>query len=374
MLFSIWEKESFFAECDIVIVGAGLMGLWTAFELKQRRPTLRITILEKHTIPKGASTRNAGFACFGSPSELLHDLSVMSEADMWSVVEMRYKGIRKIQQHFKADTIDFDACGGYELFTHTDPNLRVVQERMDWLNEGMQKITGVANCFTWQNQKLSAFNIKGFDALVENQLEGGLHSGKLLQVFIQKVLSSGIQILFNTSLEKWHEAYNCIELDTSEGILKTRKLILATNAFTNNFLTDQVTPGRGQIIVTSPIQQLLLKGSFHVDAGYYYFRNVGNRVLLGGARNLAFEEETTASFEISSTIQQALERFLQEHLAADYRYQIEYRWSGIMGFTASKQPLIVQPDKNVYAVTACNGMGVALSPIIAEKLAEQVLQ
>jgi gamma-glutamylputrescine oxidase len=73
---SIWEIETYYKAQDVVIVGAGLMGLWTALTLHQKMPTLGITILEKNTTPLGASTRNAGFACFGSPTELLSDASI----------------------------------------------------------------------------------------------------------------------------------------------------------------------------------------------------------------------------------------------------------------------------------------------------------
>ena len=97
---SIWEKESFYKNCDIIIVGAGLMGLWTAFELKQRAPRLNITIVEKNTTPLGASTRNAGFACFGRPTELLSDADTMGEDAMWLIAQMRFLGIEKIKNIF----------------------------------------------------------------------------------------------------------------------------------------------------------------------------------------------------------------------------------------------------------------------------------
>ncbi|MGZ3840207.1 MAG: FAD-dependent oxidoreductase, partial [Flavisolibacter sp.] len=67
---SVWEKETFFAPQDVMILGSGFVGLWSAYYLKKKQPALRITILERGLIPTGASTRNAGFACFGSLSEV----------------------------------------------------------------------------------------------------------------------------------------------------------------------------------------------------------------------------------------------------------------------------------------------------------------
>ena len=89
---SVWEKESFFAPADIVIAGSGLVGLWSAYYLKRSAPHLSITIVERGIIPTGASTRNAGFACFGSLTELVADAQKMGEDHMLELVEMRYFG------------------------------------------------------------------------------------------------------------------------------------------------------------------------------------------------------------------------------------------------------------------------------------------
>src|SRR4051812_22805413 len=108
MQLSVWEKESFFEPQHIIIIGSGLAGLWSAYEMKLKNKALKITIVEKGIIPSGASTRNAGFACFGSPSELLHDVKIYGENKMWQIAEMRYKGMQKINRVFKDDFIDYE--------------------------------------------------------------------------------------------------------------------------------------------------------------------------------------------------------------------------------------------------------------------------
>src|SRR5947199_238631 len=100
MQVSFWEKQSFYSYKDVIIAGAGLAGLWSALELHELDNTLKILILDKGIIPAGASTRNAGFACFGSPTELLHDAVKLGEDKLWEIVEMRFKGIEKIRSHF----------------------------------------------------------------------------------------------------------------------------------------------------------------------------------------------------------------------------------------------------------------------------------
>ena len=92
-MISIWEKETFYAPQDVVIAGSGFAGLWSAFQLKKKHPALKITIVDLGVIPTGASTRNAGFACFGSLSEVVYDAQTMGTDKMLQFVEMRYKGL-----------------------------------------------------------------------------------------------------------------------------------------------------------------------------------------------------------------------------------------------------------------------------------------
>ncbi len=108
MAVSVWEQSTYFAPKDLVIVGCGFVGLWTAYEAIQKNPKLNITILERGVIPSGASTRNAGFSCFGSVSELMYDVQLMGEAAMLETVKMRYDGLQRIQKVFKAKEIDYN--------------------------------------------------------------------------------------------------------------------------------------------------------------------------------------------------------------------------------------------------------------------------
>ena len=75
MNLSYWELKSWFMNVDFTIVGSGIVGLNCAFYLKQKYPSANILILEKGILPQRASTKNAGFACFGSLSEIIDDLS-----------------------------------------------------------------------------------------------------------------------------------------------------------------------------------------------------------------------------------------------------------------------------------------------------------
>lgn len=372
---SIWETETFYAPQDIIIVGAGLMGLWSALELKKRKRKLRITILERNTTPLGASTRNAGFACFGSPTELLHDADTIGPDAMLAVVEMRYRGIEKIRSHFTDAQTGFDLCGGYECVNKNYTHWNKLDEKTDWLNSLLKQITGNEKIFQRADTKLSKLGMRGFDALIENRSEAALHSGKLVQALTQKVQAAGVTILYGIEVSAWKKIAALINLKTHQQInLQAKQLLFCTNAYTHTLLPElSIKPARGQVIVTSPIDGLALKGTFHFDEGFYYWRNLGNRVLIGGARNSVFDEEATLDLSGSEVVKQALEYFLKEHLHPDYQYTIEHHWSGIMGFTADKKPYVGRVSEQVFAAIACNGMGVALTPVIAEQTADLLI-
>jgi gamma-glutamylputrescine oxidase len=368
---SIWEKESFYAPQDIIIVGAGLMGLWAALELKKGNEHLRITLVERNTTPLGASTRNAGFACFGSPTELIHDAETMGTDAMLAIVEMRYKGIEKIKQHFSHVQTQFDQCGGYECINKNYSHWNELAGKIEWLNRLLKDITGNEKIFSESNSKLAEFGLQGFDALIENPSEAALHSGSLLQALTQKVQSAGIHILYGIEITGYSKLGSPISIQTNQQIsLSAQQVLFCTNAFTQTLVPElPVTPARGQVIVTSPIENLGMKGTFHFDEGFYYWRNLGNRILIGGARNAAIEEEETRDLSGSLVVKNALELFLQNHLQPKYQYTIEHHWSGIMGFTADKKPFVGKVSAGVFAAIACNGMGVALTPMMAEKAA-----
>lgn len=368
---SVWERETYYAPQDVVIIGAGLMGLWTALTLKQQQPGLRVLIVERHATPLGASTRNAGFACFGSASELLYDAQLMGEEAMLSVVEARYKGIEKIRRHFKDAVIDYDACGGYEcLLTET-----AVPDQLSYLNRLLQPIVGVDATFCMADERLAALGLSGFEHLVYNPLEGGLHSGKLVQALTAYVQQAGVNILYAAEVKSYDETGSGVTLNINEHTLTAGCVLFCTNAFTTQLLPHVgVTPGRGQVLLTTPIEGLALRGTFHFDEGFYYWRNLGNRILLGGGRNVALDAEATTDLNGSDLIRDTLQVFLQQHIASSYSYAIESSWSGIMGFTANKKPLLQTCSARTAVAIACNGMGVALTPYCAIEAAALVKQ
>jgi glycine/D-amino acid oxidase-like deaminating enzyme len=377
MQISIWEKETFFAPQDVIIIGSGFVGLWSAFYLKKKHPKLKISIVERGLIPTGASTRNAGFACFGSLSEVVHDAQVMGTDKMLNLVEMRFRGLERIQKHFDKEAINFDLCGGYELYDMADKiSSEQLEHNIGYINTLLKPITGTKKTYKLTDDKIEAFGFGNTRHIIRNNLEGYLHSGKLLQALLLRVQSMGVQVFNSLEIKSFEYVNDHFQLETDHQVsLSASQLLLCTNAFTKNLYPEiDIVPARGQVLLTSPIEKLPLKGTFHSDEGFYYFRNLGNRVLLGGARNKALLAEETTEISTSEFIQNELENYLNNVVLPHYKdqYQIEHRWAGIMAMGSEKLPIVKELQPNIFCAVRMSGMGVALAPIVGQEIAHMM--
>lgn len=370
---SIWEKETYFRPRDIIIIGGGLVGLWSAYYLKKANPALEILILEKGKTPSGASTRNAGFACFGSVTELVQDARTMGEDKMLQLVQWRYEGMQRILKTFKKKQIGYENLGGYELITPGQyESEAVLHNDIGWLNILLRKTLKEQKVFKLRDRKIKDFGFKHTQHLIQNKLEGQLHSGRLVQCLQALVQELGVETLTQTTVQHWERQAGDFLVHTDAAHpLRCQQLLLCTNAFAAELVPQlAVTPARGQVLVTSPIKKLPFKGCFHFDEGYYYFRNLGDRVLLGGARNHDFEGETSADMITTEPIQAVLEAFLQRYILPRKKYVIEHRWSGIMGMGPEKMPIVKRLDTDLFCAVRMSGMGVALAPVVGAAVAE----
>lgn len=365
---SYWEKETFLNHTDYLILGAGIVGLSLSIHLKERHPGKKVTILERGYLPSGASSKNAGFACIGSPSELLEDLTKSSEEIVFETVKKRWEGLNYLKKLLGTAEIGFEQLGSFELFRKGEKALyQNCVEKLPYLNDQLSKITGISEVFTVDTNQCKKANFNEFTYAIRHAAEGQIDTGKMIHRLTSLAISKGVIILNGMSAKEIKPN----EIVTDFGSVPFHRLGICTNGFARQFLPlEDVQPARGQVVVTSEIPNLKFQGIYHVDRGYYYFRNLGNRVLFGGGRNLDFEVENTTQLEINNLIQTELERVLREEILPDTNFKIEYTWSGIMGVGATKAPIIKQISDTVYCGVRMGGMGVAIGSLVGKELAE----
>ncbi|WP_339625890.1 FAD-dependent oxidoreductase [uncultured Maribacter sp.] len=367
MNLSYWERKSWFSNIDFTIIGSGIVGLNCAIELKNNFPKARILVLEKGTLPQGASTKNAGFACFGSISEILADLKTHSEHEVINLVSDRWKGIQALRSILGDSSIGFEKHGGHELFLEKDEELyRHCIKNVTEINDLLRPIFKGDAFVTSPNK----YHFKGIKKEYISQVyEGQINTGEMMKSLLQLALQKGITILNATNVDSFEDFGNKVTICTNEFEFQSNKLLIATNGFASQLLPEKISPARAQVLITKPIPNLSIKGAFHLEEGYYYFRNVGNRILFGGGRNLDFKTEETYNFGTTNLVKDKLKELLKTVILPNKEFEIDYGWSGIMGVGQQKKPIVKQLTNNTACGVRLGGMGIAIGTTIGKQLA-----
>ena len=373
-MLSFWEKTQLL-HYDLVVLGGGITGMFCALSYRKQNPQASIAILERGLFSSGASTKNAGCACFGSLTELMDDRQHMDENALCEIVKMRLEGLALLRETLGDKALELQQKGGHELFFEKEPQ---ALDQMDYFNSLLKPLFNKA-VFSQNNAKIKTF---GFDSrrvkhLIENPFEGQINTGKMMRALRSKVNQHDISFFSNTTLTHFELESKtkrlALKLKEQEIQLTCNKLAICNNAFAKQVLPDlNLSPGRGLVILTDPIPNLKINGTFHYEEGYYYFRNIQNRVLLGGGRNLDFSTETTTSFGTNSKIKDKLISDLNQFILPNQEFSLAMEWSGIMGFGKDKMPILQSDKKNIAVGVKLGGMGIAIGSKVGEQVAAQL--
>jgi glycine/D-amino acid oxidase-like deaminating enzyme len=202
-------------------------------------------------------------------------------------------------------------------------------------------------------------------------VEGAINSGRMMRYLHEKLSEAGVRVWWNcpvTSVKSNRAVLN----DSFE--ITPNKMVLAVNGFISKLMDIPVKPARGFIFITKPIKDFKWKGIFHYKEGYVYFRDLGDRLLLGGGRDQAKVEETTDQFGTNQTIKSYLVDFAENIIKVPTDFEIDMEWSGIMGMTENKEPIIKEIKQGVWAAAGLSGMGIAIGMQVAKDVVSELRQ
>ncbi len=372
-MFSYWEQKNFFSY-DLIVIGSGFTGLSTAINFKKKHPKATVLILEKGIFPTGASTKNAGFACFGSLTEILDDFWTMSPKEVTTLVERRFKGLQQIRKIFGDKELRYRHTHGFELLE--EGNMAAV-DQLGEVNKMLKKLFKKEVFTLVKNPEKLGFSdqVKG---VVENHFEGELDPGAYLGALWQMASRMGVRILTGVSVVEIQKDEGRV-LAENNGKSKVfefqgQNVAICTNAFSKKLWPEsELEPGRGLILLSKPLkEEITWRGSFHMDKGYVYFREIDGRLLLGGARNKDFEKERTLDFETNPKIKDHLENLAKEVIFPGKEIEWEMEWTGIMAFGPKKSPLIQSIGKKTAVAVRLGGMGVAIGWQVGKELSRLI--
>lgn len=359
---------------DMIIVGAGFTGLRVATKLKEENPHWGVTILEALEHGAAASSRNAGFACFGSPGELMSDINEMGINAAADLLSQRFQGIEALKSDMITHGLSISAEGGTEVFDIRDrASYDGIASRWDTLQELWERAGLPADL--WESKRLDGLPGTLFHSGFRTNYEFGIDPQEVYASLERRAIEKGVVIRRGVNVGEIESSSIGIHVTTSAGTWKCDQLALCTNSGNTAFTWKDIYPGRGQIVVTQRLSDMPFEGNYHVDRGYYYFRSLGDRLLLGGGRHLFMENEKTRELKTSEEVLNHLKNYLDEILLPQTEVGIEYAWSGTMAFheAGGKMPLIDSPERGVYRCVGFGGMGVALSNSAAMKLSSMIL-
>ena len=346
--------------------------MFTALELSKKVPADSILIIEKNAFGGGGSTKNAGFACFGSPTELISDLHSMGKDQMSELLKLRFRGLEKLINTLGSKKIDYNKCGGMELFRFCDNGDIPNEVDVDSLNNLIAEAINEERCFVdgLAEAKKMKLNV---DQAWKNTLEGSINTGKMFQALDALVRETGIKKANGIELNSFDKTAQGYKLITSEGNLRARKLLICTNGLSRKLIPKIATnPSRNLVMISKPMENLPITGTFHMNKGFIYFRSIENRLLIGGGRHWDPKRENTSEHEINQLIQSKLENLTQE-LLPDHHFEWDQVWTGILGVGPSKFPIIKSLGDGLYCAVRMGGMGVAMGSQVGSSLGEIAL-
>jgi gamma-glutamylputrescine oxidase len=372
MSTSYWlDRSKSHKNYDVVIVGAGITGLSTAFWLQKEDPSLKIAIVEKSRLGFGASGRNAGFITCGSVEHFNRMISkhgLERATEIWRFAE---ENMELLKEHVVKDfdQIDFEQKGAYSLAAQTTEfeELKKVAQTMTTLKIPVEVLSSAQI-----KNRLGAIDFVGGIKYIK---DGAVHPVKML---------NQLYSLLKVDLYEQTEAFQIEStaqdtrlLKTDNGTFEASMLIFNLNGYSANlhpYFKDKIFPTRGQVLMMQPVEPFMdgpCYANFYLD----YFRQLKDgSLLIGGFRQLEKETEVGFSDHVTDVIQQALHQFVKTHLPNYANKAVTHRWAGIMGFSKDGEPMVgsLPQDNQVYFAGGYTGHGIGLAFNTSKKLVDAI--
>lgn len=385
MPIGYWETEHLLRPADHTIVGAGIVGMSTALQLKRAQPDTHVRLLERSPLSAGGTTRNAGFACFGSAGEWLDDLEALGAEELGKLIQMRAEGLTELVNLLGADAIDLQWTGGWELLGNSEEDARLgerIQESIHTLQtvatpilkQTLAYVHPTSNSGPALVMDHERANRIGADMAIALPWEGMLHTGLMVSAFHRKLDAAGVQRLHGIEVRTITENAQTWTLDTSMGKLHTKKVGICTNGLANQLVEGlDVQPVPNRVLVLKVPVGSLPVGTYHLDRGYLYMRTLDeHHILFGGGRHWGIklpmppERNREAEMQWDTQLLASAKTWLEVET-------VTHRWTGWLGVGSDRRPLIGESRPGLHHAVRMGGMGVAIGAGIGRELATNML-
>ena len=362
----ISKNDSF----DVVIIGAGFSGLWSAFHLKQFQPNLKIAILEKEYVGFGASGRNGGWASAEYPTSsnrLIKENGLESYKNLRTAIT---KSIDEIGEIAKSNNWQIDyAKGGALVFARGNAQLSRISKEIDEEHQLLNK-----------SQTTDLLNIPSALGSVFTPHCAALNPFKLVRALADHLEKLGVMIYEQSSVSEIRDK----QVEVNGFNVNCTFSIRATEAFTpRKWMGNRQIPIYSLMVATEPLSNEVVKEIRNTQRATFqeachlitYAQITGdNRLALGGrgVRYKLFSRLSERS-EIDNRMHSALEKRARSWFPQITDAKFEYRWGGAVALTRRWQAYLNFDQATGRAeIGGYVGDGVTLSYLVAKTLAEKM--
>ncbi|HZO61958.1 MAG TPA: FAD-dependent oxidoreductase [Gaiellaceae bacterium] len=332
---------------DAVVVGGGVTGCAAALRLAEAG--LKVRLHEAREIAGGASGRNGGFALRGGAAPF--DVTV--------------------------ETIGRDST--IWLWRRTEQAL----DRLADLAGDALRRTGSLRLAADDEERdelaveFEALRAAGFDAeWIDDPLEGRFRAALLHPADAAIQPARWIRRLAVLAAEAGVEIRQHSRVDSIAG-LDAEHVLVATDGYPSGLLGELeglIVPTRGQMIATEPLPERLFEQPHYGRHGFdYWHQTPDGRLLAGGFRDSALQDEFTTDEVTTPGIQSALESFVAGLVGRPLR--VDYRWAGLFGLVLDFLPVVgrVPGVDRAWVAGGYSGHGNVLGLLCGELVAEAML-
>lgn len=339
-----FETLSGTIETDVAIIGGGVTGVAAALWLA--RGGLRAAVLESRAIAAGASGRNGGFLLSGT-----------SESYGAAVARFGRDRARRIwefstRNHALArEWVDALSSLGWRAGYAQHGSLRIAasESELAEIESGLPlMVEDGIRAERVTRADLPASLRDAYFGGVYYPTDGEVQPARFVTGIARLAANSGARIFENSAAIGIAHGDGRWTVQTPGGVVIASSVLLATNAWLPEsgplidaeWLSQVITPTRGQMITTVPAAQGLFPCPCYADDGYQYWRQLPDgRLAVGGWRNMSFATEATSDETPAQEVQTHLDAFVHETLKLP-ELEIDRRWAGIMAFSRDGLPLV----------------------------------
>jgi len=370
-------------DADVAIVGAGFTGLWSAFQLLDAEPSLRIVLLEAEQVGFGASGRNGGFAMTLLDMSLAHLRRNHGDAAARAAHEAVAASVAEIGATVEGRSIDCEWVHGGLMVVATGPGQL---HRVEADYRASQEL-GLAGFHRLSEAEAQAeVHSPTYVGALHEEHCGVLHPAKLAHGLAAVVESMGATIYERARIASIDEDGPRLHVRTDRGVVRAEQVVLATNAWasTTSWFARKVVPLFTYIVLTEPLdaaqwaaigwdrsQGIEDKRNFV----HYYRRTLDGRILWGGSDGIVHPGSTIRpSHDRSRAVFTRLERTFRTTFPQLRDIRFTHQWGGPVGITVSFMPLFgTLLDGRLHYGLGYNGHGVAPSHTGGKILRDKVL-